>query len=107
MNMDESPFTRRTGRSSANQRSPALRWICRRRSRPCGPATRSKMAAPTRVLKLYMLSLSGAAAAAHPVAAVREQAAPGARGEGVAETSFGGYRPLAAPAEQAQSRDGR
>jgi ribosomal protection tetracycline resistance protein len=27
--------------------------------------------------------------------------------EGVAETSFGGYRPLAAPAEQAQSRDGR
>jgi ribosomal protection tetracycline resistance protein len=25
-------------------------------------------------------------------------------GEGVAETSFGGYRPLAAPAEQAQSR---
>ena len=28
-------------------------------------------------------------------------------GEGVAETSFGGYRPLAAPAEQAQSRGGR
>ena len=28
-------------------------------------------------------------------------------GERVAETSFGGYRPLAAPAEQAQSRDGR
>jgi ribosomal protection tetracycline resistance protein len=28
-------------------------------------------------------------------------------GEGVAETSFGGYRPLAAPAEQAQSRSGR
>jgi ribosomal protection tetracycline resistance protein len=27
-------------------------------------------------------------------------------GEGVAETSFGGYRPLAAPAEQAQSRGG-
>jgi ribosomal protection tetracycline resistance protein len=30
-----------------------------------------------------------------------------ASGEGVAETSFGGYRPLAAPAEQAQSRSGR
>ena len=28
-------------------------------------------------------------------------------GEGMAETSFGGYRPLAAPAEQAQSRGGR
>jgi ribosomal protection tetracycline resistance protein len=28
-------------------------------------------------------------------------------GEGVAETGFGGYRPLAAPAEQAQSRGGR
>jgi ribosomal protection tetracycline resistance protein len=28
-------------------------------------------------------------------------------GEGVAETSFGGYRPLATPAGQAQSRDGR
>ena len=28
-------------------------------------------------------------------------------GEGVAETSFGGYRPLAAPAKQAQSRGGR
>jgi hypothetical protein len=29
-------------------------------------------------------------------------------GEGVAETSFGGYRPVvAAPAEQAQSSDGR
>ena len=29
-------------------------------------------------------------------------------GEGVAETSFGGYRPVvAAPAEQAQSRGGR
>ena len=28
-------------------------------------------------------------------------------GEGVAETSFGGYRPLAAPVEQAQSRGGR
>jgi ribosomal protection tetracycline resistance protein len=28
-------------------------------------------------------------------------------GEGVAETSFGGYRPLATPAEQAQSRSGR
>lgn len=28
-------------------------------------------------------------------------------GEGVAETSFGGYRPLAASAGQAQSRDGR
>ena len=28
-------------------------------------------------------------------------------GEGVAETSFGGYRPLAAPAEQAQSKGGR
>jgi ribosomal protection tetracycline resistance protein len=28
-------------------------------------------------------------------------------GEGVAETSFGGYRPLAAPAEQAQSRGDR
>ena len=85
MNMDESPFTWRTGRSSANQRSPALRWICRRRSLPCGPATRSKMAAPTRPRKLstsplsvpgkiadprnreeYMLQLAGRATAAAP-----------------------------------------
>jgi len=28
-------------------------------------------------------------------------------GEGVAETSFGGYRPLATPAGQAQSRGAR
>jgi hypothetical protein len=28
-------------------------------------------------------------------------------GEGVAETSFGGYRPLATQPEQAQSRGGR
>ncbi len=48
MNIDESPCTRRTGRSSANQRSPGVSWITRRRAGPSGPATRSKIAAPSR-----------------------------------------------------------
>src|SRR5215468_10164687 len=47
MNIDESPCTRRTGRSSANQRSPPA-LITWRRPGPSGPATRSKMAAPIR-----------------------------------------------------------
>ena len=37
----------------------------------------------------------------------RSSAAARTSGEGVAETSFGGYRPLAASAGQAQSRGGR
>jgi hypothetical protein len=63
MNIDESPCTRRTGRSSANQRSPGPWWIRRARDGPCGPATRSKIAAPIRpricsaALATFLLSL--------------------------------------------------
>jgi len=47
MNIEESLWTRRMGRSSANQRSPGA-LISRRRSGPCGPATRWKIRPPRR-----------------------------------------------------------